>query len=166
MRKSSLLHQIRVDYALKVEKGQIREDIKLTVEKEAKFGVLYLFMHPWEPTFTEYRIVKRDGSEDKGVFNSDNEKKMIEAATPSWGTYYAPQEKIGFVSVVKDTSEKTLQEDSFLMWNRGSDRKLYYVASRKATLQPGQQFSYKMITSFFTGDNAPEVLAKELTAAL
>lgn len=163
MRKSSLLHQIRVDYTLKLEKGRIYEDARLTVEKEAKFGVLYLFMHPWEPVFTEYRMVKRGGEEDKGVFSAENKGKMIEVPAPAWGSYYAPQEKIGFVSVVRDTSAAPIKNDSWLMWNRGNDRKLYYVAARTSTVQAGQQFSYKMVTAFFTGENAPDALAQELT---
>lgn len=150
MKKSSLLHQIRVEYRLLVEDNRIREDVKLTVEKDSKLGVVYHFMHPWEPMFTEYLLCNRDGQENADVFSDKNLRRTMPFLKPDWASFYAPADQFGLVSVARDTSTPSLDANEWLIWNRGRDRKLYYVAARKADWKAGAQFSAGMITGFFS----------------
>jgi hypothetical protein len=149
MKKSSLLYQVRVEYRLLVENNRIREDVKLTAEKDSKLGVVYHFMHPWEPMFTEYLLCNRDGQEDRDVFSDKNLRIIMPFLKPDWASFYAPAEQLGLLSVVRDTSNPPVPADEWLIWNRGRDRKLYYVAARKADWKAGHQASAGMITAFF-----------------
>lgn len=154
MNKSSLLHQIRVKYRLLIENNRIHEDVELIVEKDSKVGIAYHFMHPWEPLFTEYLLCDRDGKEDSDLFSEKNLRIIMPFLKPDWSSLYAPAEQLGMVSVARDTSTPTNTADEWLIWNRGRDRKLYYVVARKANWKAGYHTSASMISGFFSA--APE----------
>lgn len=149
MKKSALLHQIRLVYVLQVKNNRIYESAVLKVEKDSEVGTIYHFMHPWEPIFAEYLLRDIENKDNHGVFSEKNLRKFVDGFKPCWASFYSQENKLGFVSLVKDTS-KVPNTDKWLIWNRGRDRKLYYVAMQNASLKAGQEFSAEMTTAFYT----------------
>lgn len=149
MKKSALLHQVRLEYEVHLENSRLRETAGIHVEKNSRIGIMYHFMHPWEAIFTEYLLHDRNGGIKEGKFDASNRNRLVPEPFPLFAAFYAPKEKIGFVSRV--TAEKPITgKDEWILWNRGSDRKLYYVPVRTATLKSGNSYEWSMTTDFFT----------------
>lgn len=161
MKKSALLHQVRLEYEVHLENSRLRETARIHVEKNSRIGIMYHFMHPWEAIFTEYLLHDRNGGIKEGKFDASNRNRLVPEPFLLFAAFYAPKEKIGFVSRV--TAEKPITgKDEWILWNRGSDRKLYYVPVRTATLKSGNSYEWSMTTDFFT---VPPDQWKKKTAA-
>jgi len=153
LKKTSLLHQTRLHYELLLENNCLREQVTMEAVNDAELGVLYHFKHPWESCFQEFIL---QGSHDpalKQVFSAENERKFVWEKSPSWAALYDPTEKLGVLSVVH--SDRLLgPEPQWLMWNRGRDRKLYYVPGKNIKHAPGTKSEARMLTCFFNSEAA------------
>lgn len=150
MRKRSLLHKLRLEYTLKLENNSLREFAAVTVEDDCRIRVLYHFMHPWMPKFTEYLVASRTKEMISGTFSTTNQE-TIPGNNPDWVAFYASPEQFGIISIVRDCSLPSASGDGWLIWNRLlEDRKLYYIPSKRADLRKDRRFESEMITAFFT----------------
>lgn len=149
MKKTSLLHQLRLEYILKLENNRLTEYAAVTVENDCRIRNFYHFMHPWAPLFTEYLAGDREGKATSGAFSAA-ERETIVSKKPDWAAFYAPKEQFGMISAVRDKSAPPVTNDGWLFWNRLDDRKLYYVLPGNVTLNKGQRFESGMITGFFS----------------
>lgn len=147
MRKKSLLMPLLAEYTLKLENEVITErvSIKNTDSENYYVSVLYHFMHPWHSLFTDYSITGRDGSVKSGVF-SDTKREEFKEKSPQKASFSSSSDNIEFTSLL--TSPEGLDKQEFwLVWNRNSDRKLYYGVSGKF-FEPGREYVWNMTTSF------------------
>ena len=135
------------EYTLKLENEVITErvSIKNTDSENYYVSVLYHFMHPWHSLFTDYSITGRDGSVKSGVF-SDTKREEFKEKSPQKASFSSSSDNIEFTSLL--TSPEGLEKQEFwLVWNRNSDRKLYYGVSGKF-FEPGREYVWNMTTSF------------------
>jgi len=170
LKKTSRLHQARLHYELLLENNQLREQVTLEAIEESEIGVLYHFMHPWESCFQEFVLQGAQTPAVKQVFSAENERKFVWEPMPTWAALYDPTAKLSVLSVVH--SERPLgAEPQWLMWNRGRDRKLYYVPGKKIKHIPGSQSDAVMLTCFIDCEPSSWVeqaaaLAAELSTGL
>ena len=147
MRKKSLFYALFAEYTLKLENEAIieRMSMKNTDSKRFYASVVYNFMHPWHPRFTNYSITGRDGTVKSGVF-SDTKREEIRVKLPQQATFSSSSDNLAFTSLL--TSPEGLEKQEFwLAWNRNSDRKLYYGVSGKF-FEPAREYVWSMTTSF------------------
>ena len=147
MRKKSLLSVLLAEYTLKLENEVITErmSIKNTDSKRFYVSVLYNFMHPWHSRFTDYSITGRDGASKSGVF-SDTKREEFKEKLPQKASFSSSSDNIAFTTLL--TSPEGLEKLEFwLVWNRNSDRKLYYGVSGKF-FEPEREYVWNMTTSF------------------
>lgn len=170
LKKSARLHQARLHYELRLEQEQLTERVTLEAETEAELGVLYHFMHPWESVFQEFILHGDQNPPARQLFSAENERKFVWQTVPEWAALYDPAGKLAVVSVVRSSRPLTAGPQ-WLMWNRGRDRKLYYVPGKNVSLKPGLPSDAVMVTTFLTAE--PEEwparaagLAAELAAGL
>ncbi len=147
MRKKSLLMTLLTEYTLKLENEAIMERVSMknTDSKNYYVSVLYNFMHPWHSRFTDYSVTGRDGTGKSGIF-SDNKREEFKGKFPQKASFSSSSDNIAFTSQL--TSETDLgKQDFWFVWNRNSDRKLYYGLSGKF-FEPGREYVWNMATSF------------------
>lgn len=77
MKKSALLHQVRLEYEVHLENSRLRETARIHVEKNSRIGIMYHFMHPWEAIFTEYLLHDRNGGIKEGKFDASNRNRLV-----------------------------------------------------------------------------------------
>ena len=59
LKKTSVLHQARLQYELLLENNRLLEKVTLEALTESELGLLYHFMHPWESRFQEFILQGR-----------------------------------------------------------------------------------------------------------
>jgi hypothetical protein len=147
MKKKSLLMVLLTKYTLKLENEGITErvSIKNTASKNYYVSVLYNFMHPWHSRFTDYSITGHSGTVRSGIF-SNTKREEFKGKFPQKASCSSSSDNIAFTSLL--TSEPELgKQDFWFVWNRKSDRKLYYGVSGKS-FEPGREYVWNMTTSF------------------
>ncbi len=147
MKKKSLLMTLLTEYTLKLENEVITERVSMknTDSKNYYVSVIYNFMHPWHPRFTDYSVTGRDGAVRSGVF-SNAKREEFKEKFPQKASFSSSTDNIAFTSQL--TSEPDLgKQDFWFVWNRNSDRKLYYGVSGKI-FEPGREYVWNMTTSF------------------
>lgn len=170
LKKSSRLHLARLHYELRLEQNRLTERVTLEAETEADLGVLYHFMHPWESSFLEYVMQGDQVPPARQLFSAENERQFVWQTAPDWAALYDPAGKLAVLSVVRSARPLT-DKPQWLMWNRGRDRKLYYVPGKNVSLKPGTTSDAAMITTFLTAEPAEwldraAAIAAELAASL
>lgn len=153
LKKTSVLHQTRLKYELRLENNRLREQVILEAITESEFGILYHFMHPWENSFQEFILQGKQKQTEKQIFNAGNEGKFIWEQSPLWAALHDPAEKLTVLSIVHSIRPLT-PEPEWLMWNRGRDRKLYYVPGKKIRHTAAMQSDAVMLTCFLDSETA------------
>ena len=149
LKKSSVLHHLKIDYILKIKDNGIYEYARITAVQDTDVKCLYLFMHPMCPVFTSAEFAYGNGKVEKVEF-AGKRFQIKKTGTPL-ATYFAPEK-----GIVATTQVKAIKpfvngaDDKFDIWNRGdkADRKLYFMALRKRQLKAGDSAEYECFTKF------------------
>lgn len=147
--KTSLVGEMQLKYSVKVSPEKIVELVEMRMRRPMGMTV-YHYMHPWNRIFTEYLFIDRNGEKQSGVFASDK-RDMKFLKHPFRFAGYSPRMKTGFIQELESISPIT-QEETFLLWNRLSDRKLYFVPVREKKVPANVDFKWSMTTVFFNAE--------------
>ena len=147
MKKSSILLDLQIDYTLTLEDGKLTERAKVTVLRDTDLKLLYLFMHPWCPLFTDAICLKADGSEEKLSISAMKRNQIAFKNGLTGVIYFAPKEKLKATSTLKAITAVPRGKESFLIWNREVDRKLYFQPVNKQKFTAGESFEYELTTA-------------------
>ena len=149
LKKSSVLHHLKIEYTLKIKDNTLYEHAKITAVQDTYVKCLYLFMHPMCPVFTSAKFDYGSGKVETVDFTG--KRFQIKKAGTPLAVYFAPEKQI-----VADSQVKAVKpfvngaDDKFDIWNRGDkiDRKLYFMALRKRQLKAGDNAEYECVTKF------------------
>ena len=144
LKKSSVLLDLVVEYTLSLEEGKLTERAKVTVLRDTELKLLYLFMHPWCPIFESALCKKADGSEENIRFNEMKIKGTQSKTGLESVTYFAPEKKLTATTALKVIQAVPRGKASFLFWNRGVDRKLYFQPVNNQKFKAGETFEYEL----------------------
>ena len=143
-KKYSVLLDLAVEYNLSLEDGKLTERAKVTVLRDTELQLLYLFMHPWCPIFESAICKKADGSEETVNFNEMKIKGVQNKTGLASVTYFAPEKNLTATTALKVIEAVPRGKESFLFWNRGVDRKLYFQPVNKQKFKAGESFEYEL----------------------
>ena len=149
LKKSSILHHLKIEYTLKIKDNTLYEHAKITAVQDTYVKCLYLFMHPMCPVFTSAKFDYGSGKVETVDFTG--KRFQIKKAGTPLAVYFAPEKQIVAASQVKAVKPFVNgADDKFDIWNRGDkiDRKLYFMALRKRQLKAGDNAEYECVTKF------------------
>ncbi len=155
LKKSSILHHLKIEYTMKIKDNTLYEHAKITAVQDTDVKCLYLFMHPMCPIFTSAKFDYANGKSETVDF-AGKRFQIKKNGTPL-STYSAPEKGIIVTTQVKAIKPfLNGADDKFDIWNRGdkADRKLYFMALRKRQLKAGDSAEYECVTKFFSDKKA------------
>lgn len=98
MKKSALLHQVRLEYEVHLENSRLRETARIHVEKNSRIGIMYHFMPPGRQFLPNTCSMTGTEGSKRGNSTLRTGTGWYRNRFPLFAAFYAPKEKIGFVS--------------------------------------------------------------------
>lgn len=143
--KVSYVTDFVVNYSFTVEKNRLDEKIVIRARKAVKVNFMYCFMHPWDPRFTRFCGINKDGSKKEYTFRSDDKSPMLKMFPV--GIWYEPGTGLGCVSVMN--LEKGGKNAYREVWDRRMYRKDYFVPFVKSVFTVDNELVCSASTGFF-----------------
>jgi carbohydrate binding protein with CBM4/9 domain len=143
--KKSKIGNLLLNSEISVTNGRIIEDLKITAVKPEKLDYMYLFMHPWTTSFSDFAVLDK-GNEMNGKF-TDSKKFMVDRPVKCITLFNQKLNK-GIITCI------TAIPDDIKWKNRYWDvpkryRKHYLMAFIKKTLKPGKTYHFRAVTMPF-----------------
>lgn len=144
MEKISIIKDFDVIYSFSLENNILFERIRITAKNDIKTQVVYCFMHPWSPKFTEFYVLMPNGSTRTATLVS-NEKFPISQFHPKMALF---NPSTGSAIATTITRERGTS-GSRLMWDRKIYHKDYMVLAGRSTIAAGHVMELSAKTVFF-----------------
>lgn len=140
--KQSKIRNLLLDSEISVANGKIIEDVKITAEKPERLDFMYLFMHPWATSFSDFAVLDK-GHEMSGKF-TDSKKFMVDKPVKCITLFNRKLNK-GIITCI------TAVPDDIKWSNRYWDypkryRKHYFKAFINTTVKPGKTYHFRAVT--------------------
>ncbi|NLF18167.1 MAG: hypothetical protein GX595_13095 [Lentisphaerae bacterium] len=161
--KHSRIRDLDLNTTITVRDSRIWEEVVMVAEKPLDLNLLYHFMHPWVTDMSHYLAEKTDGSIVEGPFVDD--KGMKVSAPVAWSAVFSETLGKGAVTVVLETPEGLPWDVRY--WDvPGAYRKHYLTVFTKATVEPGRNLRYRIVTVPFAAPTADwKQVARDLAGA-
>ncbi len=144
--KKSLLRTMKLDYTLKLQDNIIFERSTISADTDQKIHIMYHFMHPWSPAFTNGYGKGLNGKEHKYDFSSSG-KFFLQTNAPV-AIWHNAQNNVNIVTVITPIAgTKSVYR---MVWDRTVYRKDYIVDYSKSIFPANNSATYEARTAFFT----------------
>jgi hypothetical protein len=140
--KQSKIRNLLLNSEISIADGKIIEDLKIRAEKPEKLDYMYLFMHPWTTSFSDFAVLDK-GQEMSGKF-TDSKKFMVDKPVKCITLFNRKLNK-GIITCI------TAVPDDIRWSNRYWDfpkryRKHYFKAFINTTVKPGKTYHFQAVT--------------------
>jgi hypothetical protein len=143
--KRSRIRNLRLDSEITVKDNKIIEDVKIQALKPEKLNYIYLFMHPWHTSFSDFAVLDA-GKEMTGEF-TDSKKFMVDKPVKNITLFNRTLNK-GIVTCITDVPDDIKWRNRY--WDVPERyRKHYFKAFIGATVKPGKVYHFLAVTTPF-----------------
>lgn len=164
MVKKSRIEAINLYSEVVVADGVITESVAYDVDCPVELDLIYHFMHPWNPSTSDYCASLPDGSEVVGTFTGANDFKLNKPI--KWTAVYDRKHETGAMTRVVEAPEGRPYFVKY--WDKELPYKKFYLqAYTNRTLMPGERYAFSVkVVPFAAGSSTWMDEARRIDARL
>jgi len=140
--KKSKIRNLILDSEISVAEGKIIEDLKIKAEKPEKLDYMYLFMHPWATSFSDFAVLDK-GHEMSGKF-TDSKNFMVDKTVKKITLFNRKLNK-GIITCITAVPNDIKWSNRYWDYPKRY-RKHYFKAFIKTMVKPGKSYHFRAVT--------------------